>query len=52
MWVLYILGCQGFGQLSVSFSFEIFIYTQFIAHDAHYRFEVVIGDAINKIVKL
>ena len=30
--------------------FEIFIYTQIIAHDVHYRFEVVIGDVINNLL--
>ena len=34
----------------VSVQFEIFIYTQIIAHDVHYRFEVVIGDVINKLL--
>ena len=33
-----------------SVQFEIFIYTQIIAHDVHYRFEVVIGDFINKLL--
>ena len=33
-----------------SVQFEIFIYTQIIAHDVHYRFEVVIGDVINKLL--
>ena len=30
--------------LYISVQFELFIYTQIIAHDVHYRFEVVIGD--------